>query len=321
MINKDEQTNPYVIMDEGKSRVKKVAAKNGLTVKNILLFFILALSIVVSVLVEFFTGQISIDILLSVEFWLEKIGINLAVVAILLLSREAFKDREKNLNGDYINLTRSIHDRYDDIIKNGKDDNFHKFIMAENCRRKLDAYRFKLSTKIIKLKDKRRSLETSKKGQKRKQRKFAKIDRKLTLISEKLNNAEKDLKYVRVKYVKITYAQIFGAEEQQRENDDDFCPHESKHVAGLLRNRVLWFMLCTILFGVIGSSFISAKEVTLGTIITACSNTACMLLGMFWGAADGQYFVRTTINNKLRLRVSFIDVFLKSDNEKTDSNG
>jgi hypothetical protein len=79
------------------------------------------------------------------------------------------------------------------------------------------------------------------------------------------------------------------------------------------------FLGISIVFGVIGSSFISVKQIDIGTIISACSNAVSMSLGVFWGASDGQYFVRTTINNKLRLRCSFVDRFINKNKLKSNT--
>lgn len=286
--------------------IKAVAKKRGFSPQVILLIAIMLLSIVLSIIVNSFFMEVKFDILRSVAYWLKQAGNTAVSFLLFILAHYTAKLTETNKNEVYFDLKKIISNQYKSIQQCGKNDELLNSIDNENRRRKLKIYRQKINARKIKLNSQKISLPpTSKK-------KIEELERKISICDKKLETADDDIDFLRVKYVKITYSQIFGGEDEKGENDDDFRVHEGKSISSNALMKISWFFTFGIAFGLLGTTIYT--KTALPVIIL---NITLMLLqfaaSTYWGVLNGQNFIRATVINKLRLRIGFITKFCKEN--------
>lgn len=292
-------------IDEGKKRVEKIkscAQKNGISLQVILLIATIILTMILSVILNYFTGNISFDILSSVGYWVKQAGTAFTTFLLFILTRQTYKLIEENKNEDYKRYRLTIAKYYDLIERENKFEDFHRYLIEENHRRKLSVYKDSLNRKIL---AKRFALD--KLPEKAKVRR-AKMERDIERWNVLLSKAEENVDYVRVKYSRVTYSLIFGVENRNGETDEDFATHEGPAIATKAVFKLLWVFAFGLLFGLLGSS-LTANDQPLTIILNVTVMLMQFLVSIFFGGIDGQSFVRGTINDKLRLRCGFIARF------------
>lgn len=289
--------------------------------KTVALSLIIILVTAFSVLLDFMSISYSTSLFTDLSYWANIASVNIAIMMIIFVSRSLAKDRECKTYAEYKNLTESIRSAYKGLNDNRLNTALKQYIQADNRARKLKVYTEKLNRKIYKknqvLKRKenavrRRLIKSNVRDESKIKSRIDQVGRKtreqLFELEERLNHAEKDVEFLRVRgWTKVTYSVIFGGVEEKEKEEADLCTHESRSVAALALSKFAGIVA----FGIVATSFIAfdVKAFSIFTVYKAILKVLQIALGIYTGYVAGQTFIRQNLCGKLRKRLDYVRVF------------
>lgn len=245
----------------------------------------------VTVLMDYMDPEFDFSIFLDPSYWVNVAVINAAVVLLMLTVRSYCKNKEMTVNADVVALSGQIDKMFSALSERKLHTELEAYVAGINYRRKLKAYTDRLKRRLYRTKNERRKV------------KFTKL----------LETAETDVKYLRVRYHKVSSSELFSKLELKRENDEILSFQEAKAVGNLILHKALGIVA----FGLVGASMIpNYKEVTVYVVFNTVFKLLQIGMSLYVGASDGIDFVRSTVLDKLKLRLKFVQQFLENRNHE-----
>ena len=285
--------------------------------------FILALMLVLVSVISILTDVLNFSItgnLLDAGYWLRAIILNTSAVIVLFLANSIRKDKVKDTHPVYNERKTALRAAYKALGENNLSDEFKKYIDEDNQKEKLRVYTNKLCAKIQRVKNAISRAEHNYNAF-RLFRKKAPVDAPKTLhlillrfkkerLEERYNNAEKYIKYIKVRYLKISYTALFGESEKMSATERDIYFRTAEHNVGIVFKKALFVII-------IGSlSLMQIGELiqnfSLFTVYQMCMRIFTIALSMYTGVADADYFVGQHMSDVLLRRLSYVQDFVDS---------
>lgn len=287
-----------------------------------------AITIVLLALVSFvkvFMDMMQYDVAfqeLSTAYWLATVRDNVLLLLVLYLSSSLQKDRMKEHYETYKELRKAISDAYFSLKEANAIEKFKRFIESDNAERKLAAYKLRLNRKIERLKSKIKKKENRFNAKRVAKgltpieepitQRLAKFRLQLTAKKDLLENAENVIDYVkRVRYQKVSYAILFGEEENRSFDERDFFFHETRHNLFILGKKAAIVLMIS------AFSMLQFKNITIDfspyTIFRISYSLFSLVLSVYLGLSDGNKFVRGQMCDVLRRRINYVQGFIEKN--------
>lgn len=250
-------------------------------------------------------------------FWLNLILTNLSAVVIIFLSNSTEKDIRMLKHERFNTLTKTLFDLFKELNTRNLRTSFTLYINKDNAREKKEVYLAKLNRKISRCEKKIDKLE----GRYNMWRLFFKKSvvespRTLRLLiwrnrlqfwRTRLETAEKDVKYVNVRYLHVTENSIFGTSEEKNRSARDMSFHTAEHNIEILVKK----LLLVFIFGFAASlGFAFNPVVWSGEFIYKMAIRLFQLgMALYTGISDADKFVEGDICDALCRRISYVQAF------------
>lgn len=288
--------------------------------KSVSLVLFILLVTAISVLIDFIGASFSTSIFTNVTYWLNVASVQSGVTILIFAARSLYKEKEMRTNETYLFLKDNIRNAFVTINQRNLNGAFRDYIATDNRERKLKIYREKINGKISKYADDIKKLEL-KKGRieykhsnpksliyKMVLSKISKKQDKKNFWEGRFERSEKEVDFVKIRYVKYSYSIIFNDDEEQEKEEGDPTLHEWRDISRILLTKGL----SVFAFGVIATSFIVFDfTFSWGMVYKAFVKVFQILLGIYTGATDGQTFVRKKICSKLTTRYNYVKQFME----------
>lgn len=259
---------------------------------------------------------------LSSAYWIAIIRDNVLLLLVLYLSSSLQKDKMKENYNIYTELRAAISDAYVKLKNANLVSRFKEFIETGNAERKLAAYKLQLNKKIEKLKDKIKCKENKFNARRvakgltpetePKTCRLADLRLKLKEMNERLENAENVIDYVkRVRYKRVSYAILFGEEENRSFDEFDFLFHETRHNLFILGKKAVIVLMIS------AFSMLQFQNIALNfspyTIFRISYSLFSFVLSVYLGISDGSKFVRGKMCDALQQRLNYVQGFIEKN--------
>lgn len=263
---------------------------------------------------------------LSTAYWIATIRDNVLLLLVLYLSSSLQKDKMKENYNIYTELRTAISDAYIKLKNANLVSRFKEFIETGNAERKLAAYKLRLNKKVEKLKDKIKGKENKFNARRvakglapetePKTYRLATLRLKLKEMNERLKNAENVIDYVRrVRYKRVSYANLFGEEENRSFDEFDFLFHETRHNLFILGKKAVIVLMIS------AFSMLQFQNIVLNfspyTIFRISYSLFSLVLSVYIGISDGSKFVRGKMCDTLRQRLNFVQGFIEKNQKNS----
>lgn len=286
--------------------------------KMLTLALMIILVTLFSVLIDFITAEFSTSIFSDVSYWLNTLSVQVSVVVLIFVSRSLAKEKERGTNNLFKTMTEAIQQAYVTLNRDNLNGAFRDYIAADNRARKLKVYRAHLSAKAMKYSDriKRLELALGRAEYKKKsglrfavlERRLARAKNKLDFWTLKIERAEDDVDFVRIKYIKYSCGIIFNDAQERASEEDDPAAHEGRDVAHILLTKAIGIFA----FGIIATSYLAFDiAFSWGMVLKAIVKLFQILLGLYTGTVSGQDFIRQTMCAKLTIRCNYVKQFME----------
>lgn len=297
--------------------------------RNIIYIAAMIILMVIPIMVDFVRVDISSTFFTDASYWIGVIGVQLPVVLLMFVARSHAKAREKTGNKQYVELKDTIIKSYGVINNKGLSEAFETYVRQDDRERKLNAYKTKLGkkknrkeAKLLKFDNtvKRREFVRARKKKVREKEynpwylwtlragKRKALEQKKESLEELLKNAEKNVDFVRIRYVPITTNIIFGETKKRAKNDSDMRVHEGGEVLTMIATKALGIVLTSLVV----TSFVQFEMYgdVLAIVYKAVITLMQMIMSIYFGTLAGSEFVRGEMMNVARRKVSYIQQFL-----------
>lgn len=253
-------------------------------------------------------------------FWLNLVLTNLSAVVIIFLSNSTEKDVQMLKNERYTTLSTSLFSLFKDLNTRNLRTAFKEYIDADNAREKKDVYFAKLYGKISKCEQKIDKLESSynmwrlffKKPVVDKPRTLRLLiwRNRLEFWKGRLETADKDVKYVNVRYLHVTEHSIFGASDEKSRAGRDMSYHTAEHNIEILVKKLLLIFV----FGFAASlGFVFTPVVWSVEFIYKMAIRLFQIgMALYTGIADADKFVEGDMCDALSRRIAYVQGFKES---------
>lgn len=253
-------------------------------------------------------------------FWLNLVLTNLSAVVIIFLSNSTEKDVQMLKNERYMTLSTSLFSLFKDLNTRNLRTAFKEYIDADNAREKKDVYFSKLYGKISKCEQKIDKLESSynmwrlffKKPVVDKPRTLRLLiwRNRLEFWKGRLETADKDVKYVNVRYLHVTEHSIFGASDEKSRAGRDMSYHTAEHNIEILVKKLLLIFV----FGFAASlGFVFTPVVWSVEFIYKMAIRLFQIgMALYTGIADADKFVEGDMCDALSRRIAYVQGFKES---------
>lgn len=253
-------------------------------------------------------------------FWLNLVLTNLSAVVIIFLSNSTEKDVQMLKNERYTTLSTSLFSLFKDLNTRNLRTAFKEYIDADNAREKKDVYFAKLYGKISKCEQKIDKLESSynmwrlffKKPVVDKPRTLRLLiwRNRLEFWKGRLETADKDVKYVNVRYLHVTEHSIFGASDEKSRASRDMSYHTAEHNIEILVKKLLLIFV----FGFAASlGFVFTPVVWSVEFIYKMAIRLFQIgMALYTGIADADKFVEGDMCDALSRRIAYVQGFKES---------
>ena len=250
-------------------------------------------------------------------YWLNLLMTNATAVLIIFLSNSARKDTQMQRNERFVTLSTSLFELFKELNFKNLRTRFEVYINEDNDKAKYVEYETVLNRKIDKIKRKIERLESNYNIKQLKKNKsvinLPKTNRlikeraKLSLWEKRLANINKDVKYAKVKYIRVTYQSIFGTSENRLRESRDMSYHTAEHNIGILVKKVV----IVFAVGFSASLGFAFSPVTLSVEFFYKMSVRLFQIGMalFTGISDADKFVAGEMCDTLTNRISYVQSF------------
>ncbi len=286
--------------------------------------FILAVMILIVSLTSTLSEIIQFGVTASVldgGYWLRTIILNLSAIIVLFLANSMRKDKLMSEEGTvYAQRKKVLQKAFCDMDENGITDEFKKYIDEDNQKEKIRIYTNKLNAQlnrvnnailraehnynVIRLWFKKPPVETPK------TMRLILLRNKKQRIENKLANVDRDIKFIYVRYIKVKYSVIFGESEKAQGKERDIYIRTAEHNVGIVLKKAIFVLLMGTLSSLQVGELIA--NFNLFTVYQMCMRIFTLVLSVYTGISDADYFVGKHIADVLFKRISYIQDFLTS---------
>lgn len=264
-----------------------IHVKRKINTKQFTIGLVLLSATLFNILIDYVKADFSASIFFDVAYWIKLITTNGAILLIMLSFRGYMKERELTGNADILSTQKDIDGVHVELSRRNLATSFENHVNEINADRKLTAYKNVLKLKLSK----------------------ATNDKSKRKILDRLDKAEEEISFRKVKYPKVKISTIFSKTKLNKNDDEDMEDGEERQIGQLLVNKVIGIVG----FGVLGASL--AFELN-GFSVAVIINTVIKLFqtayAIYAGGSDGQNFVKSTILSKMKLRLNFVQKFIES---------
>jgi hypothetical protein len=250
-------------------------------------------------------------------FWLNLILTNVSAVVIIFLSNSTEKDIQMLKNERYTTLFSSLFDLFKELNIRNLRTAFKRYIEEDNAREKREIYLGKLQRKIARCLHKIDVLE----GRYNMWRLFFRKDtvdepktlrlliwrRRLHFWESRLQTIDKDVKYVKIKYLKVTEHSIFCASDEKNRESRDMSCHTAEHNIEILAKK----LLLVFMFGFAASlGFVFTPVVwSVDFIYKMAIRLFQIGMALYTGISDADKFVEGDMCDALSRRIIYVQGF------------
>ncbi len=253
----------------------------------------------------------------TVWYWLNLLLTNAAAVLIIFLSNSARKDIQMQKNEKFTTLSTTLFGLFGDLNRLNLRTSFESYIINDNARAKKEEYLAYLHKKITCCEEKIDKLENRFNMWRLWFRKeVIECPNTLRLIfwrgrldfwQKRLANVDRDVKYAKVRYLRITYQSIFGTSEARLRESRDMSFHTAEHNLGILIKKVLLIFV----FGFaasLGFGF-EVVEWSLYFVYKLAIRLFQVGMALYTGISDADKFVGGDMCDALTNRISYVQSF------------
>lgn len=229
-------------------------------------------------------------------------------------------DKLKDTHEVFTELQTALRASYAEMNRLSLLTAFQTYIETDNRRAKLEAYKEKLNRKIERIRDRIQRRETRYNAFRvwRKKEPLEEVNTwrlvhlraKEKALDVKIDKAEKNIEYVRVRYLKVSYSAIFGESERAKGSERDMSYHTAAHNVGVVLKKVLFIGV----FGFVATLdfTFSVAEVSVYFIYKTCMRLYQIGMALYTGISDADKFVSTDMCDALRRRINYVQGFTES---------
>jgi hypothetical protein len=286
-------------------------------IKKLLYGFVLFLCVALIGLSEFIIADFDTSIFYRASYWYSLISATIASALILYSTSSNDIDTYDKLDKDVVEK----RDNLDRLVANNVENDFEKYIVEENLKRKVYAWKQKINRKLSRLeffaRQKNIELYYSEdeflKSKSRYCIKRAKLEKLLT--DEYIN---KHMYYLRVKYPKLKRYEITNG---CRQKDEEYKLTTHRQLKILVDNLPRLAMSCGLVL--FASSFIpDLKDFEWATIITFVIKLISLCMNFLNGKAYATYFKNSIMLPDLQYRTDKVLSYMtwKIDRNKNGGN-
>jgi hypothetical protein len=224
----------------------------------------------------------------------------------------------------YAQRKKVLRKAFEDMDENGITDDFKKYIDEDNKNEKLRIYTNKLNATLNRVNNAISYAEHNYNAfrlffkkepvEKPKTLFLILLQSKKQRVEKKLANAERDIKFIYVRYIKIRYSVIFGESEKAQGKERDIYIRTTEHNIGIVLKKAIFVLLMSTLSSLQVGEL--AADFNLFTVYQMCMRIFTLVLSVYTGIADADYFVGKHIADVLFKRISYIQDFLTSRKNK-----
>ena len=293
-------------------------------VKTFILAVMIVLVSLASTLSEIIQFGVSASLLNS-GYWLRTIILNVSALIVLFLANSMRKDKIMSQEDTlYGKRKQMLHQAFCDMDKKGITDDFKKYIAEDNEREKMRVYTTKINAQlnrvngailradhnynVLRLWLKKTPVETPKTLY------LILLRNKKQRLENKLANAERDIKFIYVKYAKIKYSVIFGESENTKGEERDIYFHTTAHNVGIVFKKAVFVLLIGTLSSLQVGELVTNFSVF--TVYQMCMRLVTLVFAVYTGVSDADYFVGKLMADILFKRLSYIQDFLTTRKNK-----
>lgn len=253
-------------------------------------------------------------------FWLNLILTNVSAVVIIFLSNSTEKDIQMLKNEKFTLLSTRLFDLFKELNTRNIRTAFKEYIVKDNAREKREVYFAHLNRKISRCEQMIDKLESRynmwrlffKKTIVEKPRTLRLIiwRNRLQFWQTRLETAEKDVKYVNVRYLHVTEHSIFGASDEKSRAARDMSYHTTEHNIEILVKKLLLIFV----FGFAASLGFVFNPVVWSVEFIYKMALRLFQIGMalYTGISDADKFVEGDMCDALSRRIVYVQGFKES---------
>ena len=292
--------------------------------KTFILSVMIVLVSLASTLSEIIQFGVSASLLNS-GYWLRTIILNVSALIVLFLANSMQKDKIMSQEDTlYAQRKQMLHQAFCDMDKNGITDDFKKYIAEDNEREKMRVYTTKINARLNRVNGailraehnynvlllwlKKTPVETPKTLY------LILLRNKKQRLENKLATAERDIKFIYVKYAKIKYSVIFGESENTKGEERDIYFHTTAHNVGIIFKKAVFVLLIGTLSSLQVGELVTNFSVF--TVYQMCMRLVTLVFAVYTGISDADYFVGKLMADILFKRLSYIQDFLTTRKNK-----
>lgn len=253
-------------------------------------------------------------------FWLNLILTNVSAVVIIFLSNSTEKDIQMLKNEKFTTLSTTLFELFKELNTRNLRTAFTGYIDKDNAREKREVYLAQLNRKISRCEQMIGKLESRynmwrlffKKTVVEKPRTLRLLiwRNRLQFWQTRLETAEKDVKYVNVRYLHVTEHSIFGASDEKSRAARDMSYHTTEHNIEILVKKLLLIFV----FGFAASLGFVFNPVVWSVEFIYKMAIRLFQIGMalYTGISDADKFVEGDMCDALSRRIVYVQGFKES---------
>lgn len=253
-------------------------------------------------------------------FWLNLILTNVSAVVIIFLSNSTEKDIQMLKNEKFTTLSTTLFELFKELNTRNLRTAFTSYIDKDNAREKREVYLAQLNRKISRCEQMIDKLESRynmwrlffKKPVVEKPRTLRLLiwRNRLQFWQTRLETAEKDVKYVNVRYLHVTEHSIFGTSDEKSRAARDMSYHTTEHNIEILVKKLLLIFV----FGFAASLGFVFNPVVWSVEFIYKMAIRLFQIGMalYTGISDADKFVEGDMCDALSRRIVYVQGFKES---------
>lgn len=253
-------------------------------------------------------------------FWLNLILTNVSAVVIIFLSNSTEKDIQMLKNEKFTTLSTTLFVLFKELNTRNLRTAFTGYIDKDNAREKREVYLAQLNRKISRCEQMIDKLESRynmwrlffKKPVVEKPHTLRLLiwRNRLQFWQMRLETAEKDVKYVNVRYLHVTENSIFGASDEKSRAARDMSYHTTEHNLEILVKKLLLIFV----FGFAASLGFVFNPVVWSVEFIYKMAIRLFQIGMalYTGVSDADKFVEGDMCDALSRRIVYVQGFKES---------
>lgn len=288
-------------------------------IKTGIIVLMIVLVSAISILSDAISFSVTSDFF-NTGYWLRAAIINTSAIMVLFLANSIRKDKVMETNKVYIERKNALAQAYKDLGESGLTNEFKAYIEADNKREKLRVYNKKMNAKLVRVNNYIQFVENTINALRVFFRlKTIETPKTLTLllarfrkkrIEYRIENAEKHINYVYVRYIKVRYSAIFGESEKMSGEERDIFFRTAVHNAGIVFKKAVFVILIGTLSLMQVGDLIT--NFSLFTVYQMCMRIFTIALSIYAGISDADNFVGKRMCDVLLRRLSYVQDFVNT---------